>query len=103
VGGPGSRGKRKPDLDADQGGTVSPSFPITVAAGRVTQSDQLSVIISADDREMALIPAAHSPPMYPPTSTHCHHATDAVVFFARFLPRTASPDAMGFSPTEDRA
>ena len=31
------------------------SSPITLASGRVAESDQLSVIISADDREITLI------------------------------------------------
>jgi hypothetical protein len=38
-----------------QGGTVDQSSPIILSAGQVTESDQLSVIISADDREMTLI------------------------------------------------
>ena len=34
---------------------MSQSSPITLAAGQVTESDRLSVIVNADDREMALI------------------------------------------------
>jgi hypothetical protein len=34
---------------------VEPSSPTTLATGQVTESDQLSVIVSSDDREMTLI------------------------------------------------
>jgi hypothetical protein len=39
-----------------EGGTVSQSSPITLAAGRINQSDRLSVeLFKTDDREMTLI------------------------------------------------
>jgi hypothetical protein len=38
-----------------EGGTVPTSSPIILSSGQVTESDQLSVIVSTDDREMTLI------------------------------------------------
>ena len=61
------------------------SSPITLASGRVTESDQLSVIISADDREMTLIvwpkrPTPVSARKLPETvATVCRILSNAVI------------------------